>query len=110
MLNKLFERMTEILTNQYDDIDVEKYKSMDEDDALVSGHHTLGRALRNDWGLWGDNELTQWFNTIGIFHADDMSAIISTSFHRHLNNKDIDLDGQVAYYKKYWKEMEGVYK
>ena len=106
MLEVVFKKMSDILTNDFDDMSIEKYKNLDEEYATTVGHHTLGRALRNEWGLWEKNELTDWFNSIGIHHADDMSAIITTSFHRHINDKDIDLDGQVLEYKNYWEEME----
>jgi hypothetical protein len=48
--------------------------------------------------------LNQWFNLIGISHADDMSSIISASFHRKLNGKPILLEQQVKFYQNYWKK------
>ena len=46
--------------------------------------------------------LVKYFNELGIYHPDDISSIILTSFHRKLNNKSIDLAKQVESYKKYW--------
>lgn len=80
-----------------------KAKTMAEDDFLAFSHHALGRYLRNGWGLWGETALAKWFNGLGIKHADDMSAIILTSFHRWLTGKDRDLEGQINYYKVYWE-------
>lgn len=38
-------------------------------------HDSVGRWMRNTWGLWDDDsELRKFFNSIGIFHADDMSG------------------------------------
>jgi hypothetical protein len=44
---------------------------------------------------WGDNMLTRKFNGVGIYHVDDMSSIISRSYHRYLNEKNMDLKEQV---------------
>lgn len=90
---------------------VEKILSA-EDVALLktteasSFHHTTGRWIRNDWGLWNTNgPLHKEFNAIGIFHADDMSGIVLEIAHRILNGYPIDLAGQVNHYKAYWAKM-----
>jgi hypothetical protein len=62
----------------------------------------MGRFLRNEWGLWSGSEIQKWFKERGIHHADDMSAIILTSFHRKLHNVDINLDKQIKHYIRYW--------
>lgn len=81
---------------------IENFKS-DSESKLALYHHTIGRYLRNEWGLWSHtNDLCKWFLSIGIKHADDRSSIILTSFHRHLNNHPIDLKGQVIRYWKHW--------
>lgn len=59
--------------------------------------------MRNNWGLWSGSRLAKYFNEMGIFHPDDMSGIILTSFHRHLNGKDLQLDQQIKYYQEYWE-------
>jgi hypothetical protein len=83
--------------------DKEEFRNQPEEQAVTSMHFGTGLSIRNGWDLWkGKNYLVQYFYTIGIFHPDDMSSIILTSFHRQLNKKDIDLDGQVKHYKDYW--------
>lgn len=75
---------------------------------LGSFHNSIGRAMRNDWGLWDQNsEISQWFLSIGIWHADDMSGIILDSFRRRLIGLDIELNYQVENYKFYWKNSKG---
>ena len=60
-----------------------------------------GRVIRNSWGLWSKNknELVKHFNSLKITHPDDMSAIILTSFHRFLNNENLNLKKQIRFYK-----------
>ena len=76
-------------------------------DAIKNGeigllHHGIGTSIRNNWGLWTESCLRDWFNKHDVWHADDMSTIILESYKRHLNNQPIDLEGQVQYYNDHW--------
>lgn len=88
----------------YDQLESEldKIYELSEKEFLGQAHHGLGRFLRNEWGLWTGSDIQRWFKERGIHHADDMSGIILTSFHRKLHGKDIDLDKQIKHYIKYW--------
>ena len=55
----------------------------------------LGNWLRDRWGLSQDSELHQYFQGLGIADPLDISRIILTSFHRHLNGRDIRLNEQM---------------
>lgn len=97
----------EFLDYKWNDSDKQKFKETDEKSATVMLHFGIGMSMRNNWNLWtGDSQLSKYFKSIGIFHPDDMSSIILTSLHRRLNNKDIDLQGQIKYYKSYWKAVK----
>lgn len=72
-------------------------------DELCRLHNNLGRFLRNNWKLWHVGPLKDYFNNIGIYHADDMSGIIIESFWRHLRKEPLDLDKQIIFYKEFWK-------
>lgn len=97
---------------QWSEKDKEDFKNKPEDDAVTELHFGTGQAIRNNWGLWkkGKNRLELFFKLRGISHPDDISSIILTSFHRHLNNKDIELKNQVKDYKEYWKKAKERYK
>jgi len=80
---------------------------LDEENAAVaSAHHGIGRVIRNDWGLWSNGNMKTFFNKIGITHPDDMSSIILTSYHRYRNNKPINISKQVNYYRKLWENTQ----
>lgn len=66
-------------------------------------HHGFGVWLRNNWGLWGETRLVEYFNRLGITHADDMSSIILVSYWRKLHNVPLDLSDQIKMYQEYWK-------
>lgn len=85
-----------------------------EDDP-ASYHSTVGRAIRNAWGLWYDPDYTipktplyEFMVKLGLHHADDMSGLILESFKRHLLGQSLDVEKQVEAYKEYWrKKSEG---
>ena len=85
-----------------------KFSEKSEDEAISESHLGIGLGIRNSWGLWkeGEKKLVQYFDSLGIFHPDDISSIILTSYHRKLNNKEIDLEGQIQYYVDYWAPIQ----
>lgn len=80
-------------------------KCLTEEQFTRKEHFSLGMGLRNQWGLWHHSELARYFYDIGIFHPDDMSGIILTSYHRRLSKKPIMLNEQVGYYQAYWTNL-----
>ncbi len=67
-------------------------------------HHSFGMYLRNNWGLWGETELAKNLYEMGIFHPDDMSAIILDSYQRKLKGEELKLEEQLKYYQDFWRE------
>jgi hypothetical protein len=85
-------------------------------DPGLSLHLTGGMAMRNNWRMWEpDTPLSSWFRKQGIWHPDDMSAIIYRAFwcslgkyrspRRNLKEMPFDLETEKLYYIKYWKDM-----
>jgi hypothetical protein len=93
----------EALANQEN---IEFMQKCTEDEFLGHTHHGFGTGLRNGWGLWTGSVLAKWFNEKGIYHADDMSGIILTSCYRKGTGKDIDLEGQIKFYRDFWEENQ----
>ncbi len=75
-------------------------------DALVKYHHTLGRHLRNIWGLWSGSNLKKYMENQGFIHADDMSSAMLLFTHRNENGVPLKIEEVVAKYKEYWNNME----
>lgn len=104
-LNECFSALDEMFKESEED--KAWFLSQSEDEAVGAFHHGLGRWIRNNWGLWTKNsELYNLFNDMGLWHADDMSGVILTSYHRKINNKEINLKEQIQHYIDYWKEYE----
>ena len=85
---------------------LDSFKMKEEGLAVSDTHFGAGLWLRNKW-VRGDRDtmFTNYFRSLGILAPDDISSIVFTSLHRKLNKKDIKLDEQIGFYKKYWKEI-----
>jgi len=90
----------------WDDSTKVKVKNWTEKDFLGNAHFGFGRWMRNNWQLWGGSRLSKYFNELGIYHPDDMSGIVLTSYHRYLTNQEIKLEEQVKYYQDYWENSK----
>jgi hypothetical protein len=80
---------------------VKKWK---EKEFTAKAHFGFGLWMRNNWKLWGGSRLSKYFNNIGIYHPDDMSGIVLTSYYRYLKGMDIDLETQIKFYQDYWNK------
>jgi len=83
-----------------------KIKILTEDEFSGRYHRGLGTWMRNNWGLWKGSELSKHFNSIGVYHPDDMTGIIFYSYHRQLMGHEIKLNEQVKYYQDYWDRVK----
>jgi hypothetical protein len=79
----------------------------DKESDMRMFHYGLGTSIKNSWELWHTHSpLTQYFNQLGIQHADDMSDIILTSFWRYLHNQPINLDDLISHYQGFWLNFD----
>lgn len=104
---------------------LDKCLDMSEQLFINQSHHMAGAFVRNEWTLWWyENHqspnwpkekpiIVQWFNNLGITHADDMSGIIMRSLFRNIKREDLKLDDQINSIKDYWKRQgykDGIFK
>ena len=80
--------------------DKEKAKTLTESEFLIETYFGTGMDIRNELIRSGNSELVTFFLDQGVKHPDDMSAMILTSYYRHLLGKEIDFEGQISAYKK----------
>lgn len=61
------------------------------ENGALSVHHSLGRWIRNNWGLWNeeDNKLKVNLKKLGLEHPDDMSNYIIELYVEYLKNENI---------------------
>lgn len=100
-LSECFEQLNKIIAEAED---ADWFRTAIEAEAIAQSHHGLGGWIRNNWGFWKkEGKLYEFLSQLGLHHPDDMSGVILTSYHRHLNKKEIDLDGQIKDYIEFWK-------
>lgn len=99
----------EYLNKNWDSKEIEIFKNITEKDTTTprNYHFGIGMNLRNNLLRHNEKseEITKFFDSLGIHHYDDMSSIILTSYHRYLNNENIQLKSQVNKYVEYWKPI-----
>ena len=83
-----------------------KIKTLTEDEFSGKYHFGFGMWMRNNWGLWKGSRLSKYFNSIGVYHPDDMTGIIFDSYHRQLTGHELKLNEQVKYYQDYWAKAK----
>jgi len=99
-----------VFFHTWDDSTTYEFKNF-PDSILANLNHETGMWLRNSYGLWSRTCLVEYFWELGIFHPDDISAIVLTCYHRFLNGKELKVDEQVEMFKSFWKnEMDIEYK
>lgn len=54
------------------------------EEGALAAHHSLGRWIRNNWGLWESSELKGVLMDKGFNHPDDMSNYIIEEYIKHL--------------------------
>ena len=72
-----------------------------ESDVVLPLQDTLGRWMRDRWGLWTDAPLARHLRELGLEHADDMSGVVLTSFWRRLHFQPLRVEAQVRWYQAF---------
>lgn len=65
-----------------------------KENGSVAVHHTLGRYIRNEWGLWTGSELKSELEKKGFTHPDDMSDYIIREYIDVLKAREADEAGR----------------
>jgi hypothetical protein len=80
----------------------QKFQNTPERQAVALAHMGLGMYIRNQWFRAGHSALPQ---ALHAQHLDDASAIVLTSYWRHLNGKPLEVDQQIDCYRRWWQEQ-----
>ena len=107
MKPKNIEEVFKLLKEKADPEELKQWTAMTENKATASVHFTIGRWIRNNLGLWtGKSNLAKYMKKLGLQHPDDMSGLILSCYHRHLNNKPFNIQKEVEEYKQYWAKND----
>lgn len=111
--NNLEEAIIAALNIPGADVTINGYPN--DSESFVAGcHDTVGRWMRNNWGLWAgcgacpieEAPLYYWFYRQGLIHPDDISGVIlKATWSKHLG-KEYDLQADIARYQEYWDKIK----
>ena len=94
------------LDKMFPDSIKKKIKVMTEEGFSGKYHLGFGMWMRNNWGLWKGSRLSKSFNTLGVYHPEDMTGIIFDSYYRKMTGSDIKLNEQIKFYHDYWEKAK----
>lgn len=92
------------LDKHWDSKEIETFKNISKNDSIKPKDYHIANAMKIRINEHSEN-LTNFFDSIGVHHDSDMSSIILTSYHRYLNKENIELQCQVDEYVEYWKPI-----
>lgn len=78
--------------------DIDKFKKATEETVRDKLHFGLGRWMMYNWGFYMGSRLSHELRALGLEHPDDMAKFLLVSWHRHLNEKSLEIEAQVDYY------------
>ncbi len=78
---------------------LEKFKNADESLVVKKLHYGLGGWITYKWNLYEGSRIENYLRKKGLGHPDDMADFIVTCLHRHLNNKNLEIEELVKFYK-----------
>ena len=84
----------------------ELFLSFSDEEVDKRTHASLGKWIEHKWSLREGSRLSAYFNKMGVPHPDYMVGIIITSYHRHLNKRDLKVKEQLEYFQGLWQEKQ----
>ena len=88
------------LVNLSSEASLDKLKAAPEEVAATKLHLGLGKWIAANWNFYGGSRFTKHLNELGVSYPDDMIRFTIVSFHRFLNQRDLELEERGAVYDK----------
>ena len=82
-----------------DETGLEKFKGADEEIIASKLHFGLGKWMMSNWSLSEGSRYSHYLKNLGLSHPDDMVQFTIVSLHRHLNNRDLEVDSRIKAYR-----------
>ena len=77
---------------------IAKFKGAEENVIASRLHFGLGRWMIENWNFYGGSRLSHLLKEMGISFPDDMAQFLIISYHRHLNDKPLELKERAKLY------------
>jgi hypothetical protein len=84
------------LTRLADPKALAQFRQSPEDSIRRKLHFGLGKWILINWGFEEGSRLSHYMKSKGVSVPDDMVEVIILTWHRHLNNKPLELAEEIA--------------
>ncbi|MCS6928185.1 MAG: hypothetical protein NZM43_01690 [Saprospiraceae bacterium] len=91
-INQLYQLTDETLRN--------RLRKIPEDSICIRTHARLGQWMIVHWSFYEGSRLSHYLRSAGITFPDDMADFLIIAFHRHLNQKPIEVRQLATYFKE----------
>ncbi len=85
-----------------------KFKRLPEEEAGTRLHFSLGRWIIYNWGFYEGSRLSHYLKGLGLSYPDDMARFIIITYHRYLNDEQLNVKALsqqlVERRKEEWRE------
>lgn len=79
---------------------IAKFKAASEDTIATRLHFGLGRWISHFWNFDEGSRYVEYLKNLGLKDKDHMVQFTIVSFHRHLNNRDQEVEKRIYEYDK----------
>ena len=87
----------------------EKFAIMSEEDAATKVYFSFGRWMSVNWGMEEGSRITHYFQNQGIGKVEDMIRILMISYHRQINERELQTKELINHYKELRKKEYEAY-
>jgi hypothetical protein len=99
-LDEVFEELKALSTPAA----TQKFALGEEDIVAERLHFGIGRWMRINWNFEQGSRLVQYLKDLGIYRINDMSDFLIRVYHRHLNQRPLEIEGLVEKYDRAWND------
>lgn len=65
----------------------------------------IGGWMRNNWQFFEGSRFSHYLRGLGLTHPDDMTVFMIESFHRYLNDRDLEKEKRIKYLQEERKRI-----
>lgn len=75
---------------------LEKFKAGQEEVVCPKLHYGIGRWMIENWNFYNGSRFSHYLKQKGILHPDDMAQFVLRTFHRHLNDLELNEEALIT--------------
>ena len=106
---KTIEKCFEILDKTMSNDEIQLVKTLPEDSIYFHKEFQYGTDFFHAWKIYDGSKLTKYFNKKGLYGSNEIYETILISYHRYLNQENINLEELIDKYRVFQKKTHDEY-